>query len=154
MLPCNQSSRYGAHSSINPQPRSQPKNYQLLLKTHKLTIFFTVAPTDTVAFLKSEALSALQSHAGQQLEGVPKVTDESQFEICRATKERGSVTPGQHVVLDESETIKGTLSNWEVLFVQFRDDSGKPLLLPALVDHANMSRQRQPAASSIYAILR
>jgi hypothetical protein len=59
------------------------------------------------------------------LESVPKVTDETQFEICRAAKERGVTVPGQFVVLDESETVNGTLSNWDTLFLQFKDDSGE-----------------------------
>jgi hypothetical protein len=52
------------------------------------------------------------------------VTDERSFEISRAVKDKGKRTV-QYEVLDGSRNVKDTLTNWEVLFLQFRDQSGK-----------------------------
>jgi hypothetical protein len=108
---------------INQPPKSQPKIYQLLLKTHKLTIFITTPPNTTIASLKTEAFSALSSDVNQ-VEDVPKVMDERDFEISRAVKDKGKTTV-EYEVLEGSQTVKDTLTNWEVLFLQFRNQSGK-----------------------------
>lgn len=98
--------------------------YQLLLKTHKLTIFVTASPTKTIASLKDEALSALVSDINQA-EHVPKITQEGEFEICRAIKERGKST-GEYEILDPSKQVKELgISGWEHLYFQFRDPSGE-----------------------------
>ena len=111
---------WDTYSVIKQPPRAQPRIYQLLLKTHKLTIFITISPNATIASLKTEALSALSSDVNQ-VEDVPKVTNERAFEICRM---RGKQSV-QYEVLEASQTIEGTVTNWEVLFFQFRNQSGK-----------------------------
>jgi hypothetical protein len=113
-------------SCIKQPPKAQPKIYQLLFKTHKLTILLTTPPNTTIASLKTEILSALSSDVNQ-VEDVPKVTDERAFEISRAVKDRGKNTL-QYEVLERSQTVKDTLTNWEVLFLQFRDRSGKSIV--------------------------
>jgi len=121
-------------SCIKQPPKAQPKIYQLLFKTHKLTILLTTPPNTTIASLKTEILSALSSDVNQ-VEDVPKVTDERAFEISRAVKDRGKNTL-QYEVLERSQTVKDTLTNWEVLFLQFRDRSGK--LLPVEVTQPSL----------------
>jgi len=115
-------------------PKAQPKIYQLLLKTHKLTIFITTEPATRIASLKAEALSALSSEVNQ-VEDVPKVMNERDFEISRAVKDKGKKTV-QYEVLEGSQTVKDTLTNWEVLFFQFRDQSGN--LLPVKVTQPSL----------------
>jgi hypothetical protein len=94
-----------------------------LLKTHKLTILVSVQPTDTIASLKREALSALQSDVNEIENDVPKVESEDDFELCRFVKERGGipqpVQTGQYVVLEGSRLVKDALSNWTTIFFQF-----------------------------------
>ncbi|KAF5371315.1 hypothetical protein D9758_004204 [Tetrapyrgos nigripes] len=99
-------------------PKPAPKIYQILLRTHKLTIFFTLSPSATVASLKEEALGALTSDVNQ-VEDVPQVHAVDKFEICRRDK------AGRYELLDEGKELKESkISNWEVLYIQFKDESG------------------------------
>ncbi|KAJ7462065.1 hypothetical protein FB451DRAFT_1267685 [Mycena latifolia] len=112
-------------------PRTQPKIFQILVKTHKLTILTTVLPTITVGALKAEVLSALASDVNQGAD-VPLISNARDFELCKGTKERGKLT-GEYTPLDDPKLqIKDAgVVNWEPLFVQFRDpDSGD--LLPVV----------------------
>ncbi|KAJ7506575.1 hypothetical protein B0H11DRAFT_235699 [Mycena galericulata] len=110
-------------------PKTQPKVFQVLIKTHKLTVLTTVAPTITVAALKTEVLSALTSDVNQ-VEDVPTVAAVADFELCKAMKERGKLTGEYQVLEDLKASLKDAgVVNWEALFIQFRDpDSGQ--LLP------------------------
>ncbi|THU91912.1 hypothetical protein K435DRAFT_726718 [Dendrothele bispora CBS 962.96] len=106
-------------------PKPQPKVYQILLRTHKLTIFFTLPPATTIASLKEEALSALTSDVNQ-VEDVPKVSSVDEFEICRKDK-----AAAYELLDDEKELKECKVSNWEILYLQFKDESGKfPLCIP------------------------
>ncbi|KAJ7639541.1 hypothetical protein FB45DRAFT_905957 [Roridomyces roridus] len=109
-------------------PKTQPKVFQVLVKTHTLTVLTTVAPTISINALKAEVLSALSSEVNQ-VEDVPRVTSADDFELCKAVKERGKLK-GEFTVLDEHKlSIRDAgVANWEPLFIQFRDDSGD--LLP------------------------
>ncbi|KAH7888241.1 hypothetical protein F5I97DRAFT_1793287, partial [Phlebopus sp. FC_14] len=60
-------------------------------KAHRLTIFFMVSQSSTVAALKGEALSALTSE-GSGGERLPRVKATSDFELCRAVKDKGRST--------------------------------------------------------------
>lgn len=88
-----------------------------------LTILLTTPPATTIAALKSEALSALASDVNQ-VDDVPKVSSEADFEICRSVKGKGATTP-LYEVLGESQTVKTSLTNWQIVFLQFKDSSGK-----------------------------
>lgn len=57
----------------------------------------TVPPSTTVAELKEEALSALTSDVNQ-VEDVPKISSEDDFEICRAIKDKGKITGGYEIM--------------------------------------------------------
>ncbi|KIK82050.1 hypothetical protein PAXRUDRAFT_730887 [Paxillus rubicundulus Ve08.2h10] len=146
--------------------RVPPKAYQLLLKTHKLTIFLTAPQSSTIETIKDEALSALTSDVllssssgvpriptapGEDLEmsdeqeggdgEVPRVKSTEDFELCRGVKDKGksnatSSAPMSYETLDPSNPIKGLLSNWEVLYIQFRDEEGN--LMPVNVSHASL----------------
>ncbi|KAJ7228164.1 hypothetical protein GGX14DRAFT_344964, partial [Mycena pura] len=114
-------------------PKTQSKIYQLLIKTHKLTILTTVPPSMTVDALKAEVLSALSSDVNQ-VEGVPSVSTVGDFQLCKAVKERGKLTGEFQVLKDVKRSIKDVgVVNWEPLFVQFRDPkSGKCDLEPVV----------------------
>ncbi|KAF7971723.1 hypothetical protein HWV62_20093 [Athelia sp. TMB] len=115
-------------------PKAAPKIYQLLVKTHTLTVMITAEPKTTIASLKLEVLSALKADVNQ-VPSVPKVEKTEDFEICQIPKARGK--PGtQYEVLQESATIAGTVTNWEVLFIQFKDASGK--LMPVEVTQPSL----------------
>jgi hypothetical protein len=80
-----------------------------------------VPQTATIASLKQEAYAALTSDVNQ-VEDVPLVTSKDDFEICKARPRR---TEREYEVLNESLVVKSCLSNWENLFIQFRDESGE-----------------------------
>jgi hypothetical protein len=102
-----------------------PKLYQLLIKSHKTTIFISALPTLSIAQLKSEILSALTSDVNRDTE-LPTVTSEDGFEISQAVKDRATTTI-KHVVVDATgdNIVKGTFTNWEVVFLQFKNESGE-----------------------------
>ena len=118
-------------------PKIQPRTYILPVKTHKLTFFLTVSPNVTIASLKADVLSALNAPVlstpapfdalnpdtmdvdNSEWE-VPQVSNEDDFELCRALKEKGRLT-GKYERLEGRLMVKTTVVNWETLFVQFRD---------------------------------
>lgn len=105
---------------MSKPPRSQPKIHQLQLRSHKLAILLTVVPSATFASIKAEALSALTSDVNQ-VEGVPKVKSEDDFEVCRAVKDKGKAT-GVYEVMDVSKQVREyNLASWDALYLQFRD---------------------------------
>ncbi|KAJ7265462.1 hypothetical protein B0H12DRAFT_1180061 [Mycena haematopus] len=84
-------------------PRTNAKIYQVLIKTHKLTILTTVAPTISVAALKAEVLSALTDDVNT-LEDVPRPKNVRDFELCRAVKDRGKPT-GEYHPLEDGQAV-------------------------------------------------
>ncbi|KAJ4479053.1 hypothetical protein J3R30DRAFT_3702083 [Lentinula aciculospora] len=116
-----------------PLPRkSEPKIFQILVRTHKTTLFFTVPPSTSIGFLKEQTLSALTSGLNEE-EGIPPVTKVEDFELCRRRvvkgKDRNAATQREYDLLEEPEsTIKQIkLVNWEVLYIQFKNVEGQPL---------------------------
>ncbi|KAF8450262.1 hypothetical protein L210DRAFT_3520165 [Boletus edulis BED1] len=157
--------------------RAPPKAYHLLLKTHKLTIFLTVHQSSTIAKVKEEALSALTSDVLASPSGVPhfptvpgedvdmvdenaqvpRIQSTEDFELCRAVKDKGKSnaassvsTPVSYEILNPSTPVKGLLSNWEMLYVQFRDEDGNLLPVevsqPSLLDEDDEEPRRAPLA--------
>ena len=123
--------------ALSQPPRAQPKTFILLLKTHKLTAMLTIPSTSTVHALKEEALSALQSdvmaapnphpEAMEEDESewtVPEVSSVDDFELAKAVKEKGRPT-GQYETLNVASQLKNVVSNWEPVFVQFREPNGE-----------------------------
>ncbi|KAF8592112.1 hypothetical protein K439DRAFT_1250185, partial [Ramaria rubella] len=102
-------------------PKQPPKVFQILAKTHKLTIFLNAPHPTTVATLKTQALSALSQFA-ETMDDVPKVATVDDFEFCRATKQQGKIVAFD--VLETKSTVRDTLSNWEIIYFRFRNDSG------------------------------
>ncbi|KDQ64228.1 hypothetical protein JAAARDRAFT_144744 [Jaapia argillacea MUCL 33604] len=142
-------------------PKAQPKNLLILLKTHKLTIFLSATQSSTIGALKSQALSALQSHSQLQLQSpnphqqdIPDISSEADFELCKPTKERGKVTG--YEVIDGKKEVKGTLVNWDTLFVRFRDPETGDLLevdvtQPSLLDDEEDQAVRATPAAPVEA---
>lgn len=110
-------------------PKSEPKIFQILIRTHQTTLFFTVPPSTTIGFLKEQTLSALNSGLNEE-EDIPPVKEVGDFELCRCRgikgKDRNADVQREYDILDEPEsTIKGIkLANWEVLYLQFKDEEG------------------------------
>ncbi|KAK7062267.1 hypothetical protein R3P38DRAFT_2834347 [Favolaschia claudopus] len=108
-------------------PRTQPKIYQLLIKSHKLTILLTIQPTTSVSALKSQVLAALASNLEPD---VPVPSSISDFELCKGVrKDRGKLT-GEFVLLEDTkQSVRDAgVANWEALFLRFRDAESGDLL--------------------------
>ncbi|KAG2060227.1 hypothetical protein BDR06DRAFT_859545, partial [Suillus hirtellus] len=118
-------------------PRTAPKAYQILAKTHQVTIFLTVPQTATIAFLKDEALSALTSRVATEDDSFPHVQSTSDFELARAVKEKEKNRSGvTYEALESNKVVRGLLTNWEVLYFQFRDEEGN--LMPVEVTQPSL----------------
>ncbi|GJE84585.1 hypothetical protein PsYK624_006610 [Phanerochaete sordida] len=137
-------------------PRVQPKTFILTIKTHKLTVLTTVTAPEktTIGDLKAEALSALKADvlssdrdgdfemfgAPQDPEWeLPPVNHVEDFEFARIKKERGERDRKfTYETLPNDAIVKQQLSNWDSLFIQFRDESGElqpvKVSLPSLVE--------------------
>ncbi|KAI6100224.1 hypothetical protein F5141DRAFT_326062 [Pisolithus sp. B1] len=62
---------------------------------------------------------------GNANEDIPVVTSADDFELCRAIRGRQNAAPSAYEVLDADSQIRVLLSNWEEVYVQFRDENGK-----------------------------
>jgi len=79
---------------------------------------------------------------------VPQVTSVDDFELCRALKEKGKPT-GKYELLDANKDVKSSVVNWESLFVQFKDSTGKLLpvkvSLPSLLEDDEEEQEQTPS---------
>ncbi|KAJ8087141.1 hypothetical protein PM082_005969 [Marasmius tenuissimus] len=112
------------------QARGPPKIYQLLVRTQKLTIFVTAQPTDTIASVKEEVLSALSSDANQKADmedPVPSVQTVDDFELSKPIrgKDRNAPPSGYELLKSTTKIKDAKLVGWETLYIQFRDPSGE-----------------------------
>ncbi|KAM5534791.1 hypothetical protein V8D89_011507 [Ganoderma adspersum] len=145
-------------------PRTLPKIFILLIKTHKLTVLINVPSTSTVDDIKAEVFDALQSGVvnapvqpaetamdvddEDELEWeVPQVETTEDFELARQVKEKGRPT-GRYEQLEVKAQLKNVLANWDPVFVQFRDANGG--LLPVKVSIPSVSgEEEEPALSAV-----
>ncbi|KAG2155103.1 uncharacterized protein EDB93DRAFT_135229 [Suillus bovinus] len=118
-------------------PRTSPKVYQILAKTHQVTIFLTVPQSATIAFLKDEALSALTSRVATEDDSFPHIQSTDDFELARGVKEKDKNKSGvTYEALEANKAVRGLLTNWEVLYFQFRDEEGN--LIPVEVSQPSL----------------
>ncbi|KAG8919746.1 hypothetical protein FRC02_001412, partial [Tulasnella sp. 418] len=101
---------------------------QLLIKTHKLTIFIQSPQKSTLSELKEKVLSALQQFAKEGAnEGIPMVDSADDFEICQ--RKSGANQP-KYTILEtggaaaDTTIKKAQLKGWEPLFLRFRNEDG------------------------------
>ncbi|KAI0053748.1 hypothetical protein FA95DRAFT_1552250 [Auriscalpium vulgare] len=117
-------------------PRAQPKIFQILVKTHKLTVFCTFPSSTTLGPVKEEVFSALTDGVAQRVE-FPTVSSLDDFVLARELKEKGQGT-GRYEALRDSQVLKDVANNWDVLYIQFKSQDGELLpievTLPSLND--------------------
>lgn len=108
----------------------------------------TVPQTATITFLKDEALSALTSRVATEDDSFPHVQSTSDFELARAVKEKEKNRSGvTYEALESNKAVRGLLTNWEVLYFQFRDEEGEctmrtlRLIVPLIFDLDVSTRQ-------------
>jgi hypothetical protein len=108
---------------IRQPPRSPPKILQVLVKTHKSTVFLSLPNETSVAVVKEQVLSAFLDDVFKAIHDVPKIFGLDDFVLSREVMERGQDTTFYEVLTDD-QVLKDVVGNWAVLFVQFKDDSG------------------------------
>lgn len=108
--------------SRKPQ-RSQPKIVQVLVKTHKLTVFLALPNETAISAVKEQVLSAFLDDVFGGIDDVPKISSLDDFVLSREVIKRGIDTTSYEVLTDD-QLLKNVVGNWAVLFVQFKDDSG------------------------------
>ncbi|VDC02530.1 unnamed protein product [Peniophora sp. CBMAI 1063] len=108
--------------------RAQPKIFQILVKTHKVTVFLTFPNTTTMAEVKTEVLSALLDEVTESVD-VFKPTSLDDFALA---VERPPLNSGNYETVEDDKKLIEVAKNWERLYVQFRDpESGE--LQPVIV---------------------
>jgi hypothetical protein len=118
-------------TSICQLPRAPPKIFQLLIKTHKLTVFLTFPNTTLISTVKEDVLSALQADVAQGLE-VPILSGTDDFELSHEVKEKNRRQGASRFqVLLPDQVLKNVVNNWEVLFVRFKTESGRSNIVSA-----------------------
>ncbi len=109
---------------LSPKPpRSHPKIFQVLVKTHKLTVFLALPNETTISVVKEQVLSAFSDDVFKGIHDVPKISGLYDFVLSREVTERGNDATSYEVLTDD-QVLKNVVGNWAVLFVQFKDDSG------------------------------
>jgi hypothetical protein len=109
---------------IHPKPpRSHPKIFQVLIKTHKLTVFLALPNGITISVVKEQVLSAFLDDIFKAIHDVPQISGLDDFVLSREVTERGKDTTSYEVLADD-QVLRNVVDNWAVLFVQFKDDSG------------------------------
>jgi len=107
------------------------------VKTHKLTVFLALPNETAISVVKEQVLSAFLDDVFNGLRDVPKITGSGDFVLSRAIKERGRSAPSYETLTDD-QLLRDVVNNWAVLFVQFKDASGrvKPVevTIPSLTD--------------------
>ncbi|KAF9035016.1 hypothetical protein BDZ89DRAFT_1062269 [Hymenopellis radicata] len=100
-------------------PKGPPKIYQILIRSHKLTVFLTRTPTSTIKELKEDAQSALSSDVVSE-----KDVPAAKFEVCQLVSRKGS---SEYRLLNDSMQIKDCgIGSWEILYLRFYDpDTGE-----------------------------
>ncbi|KAI0276324.1 hypothetical protein BGY98DRAFT_709814 [Russula aff. rugulosa BPL654] len=118
-------------------PRSYPKIFQVLVKTHKLTIFLALPNGTTISVVKEQVLSAFLDDVFKGIHDVPQISGLDDFVLSREVTERGKDTTSYEVLTDD-QVLKNVVGSWAVFFVQFKDDSGQiqpvEVTIPSLMD--------------------
>lgn len=115
-----------------PPSRGPPKIFQLRVKTHKLTIFLTLPNITSLSTVKSDVLSALSAFVAKDVTDIPALyppDSTDAFELAREVKTRQSrgvmMGTGTYERLeDESVKLIDIVSNWDALYIMFRDEDG------------------------------
>jgi len=91
-----------------------------------MTIFLNAPHPSSIASLKTQALSALAQFAESASANFPKAGSTSDFELCRAIKDRRTGQILEYKDLKEDSIVRDTLDNWETIYFRFRDSDGEP----------------------------
>ncbi|KAI9447883.1 hypothetical protein H4582DRAFT_1802148, partial [Lactarius indigo] len=104
--------------------RPHPKVFQVLVKTHKLTIFLSLPNATPISTVKEQVLSAFSDDVFKGIRGVPGILNADDFVLSREVMERGRATASYEVLTDD-QLLRDIVGDWAVLFIQFKNESGE-----------------------------
>ncbi|KAH9002267.1 hypothetical protein EDB86DRAFT_284308 [Lactarius hatsudake] len=104
--------------------RPHPKVFQVLVKTHKLTIFLSLPNVTPISTVKEQVLSAFSDDVFKGIRGVPSILNADDFVLSREVMERGKATASYEVLTDD-QLLRDVVGDWAVLFIQFKNESGE-----------------------------
>jgi hypothetical protein len=120
----------------------------------------SLPPTTTIAELKEETLSALQSDVASNALDVMamdppelNIETEEDFELCRAKRDKGKPT-GEYEILEPTKMLRESgITGWEAVFLQSRDKSTGELLpihytLPPMYDEEEPQHRAPEVANN------
>jgi len=96
----------------------------VLVKTHKSTIFLSLPNVTAISAVKEQVLSAFSDDVFKGIRGVPIILDVDDFVLSREVMERGRGT-SSYEVLTDGQLLRDVVSDWAVLFIQFKNESGE-----------------------------
>ena len=73
--------------------------------------------------MKEQVLSAFSDDVFKGIRGVPSILDVDDFVLSREVMERGRGTSSYEVLTDD-QLLRDIVSDWAVLFIQFKNESG------------------------------
>ena len=102
----------------------------------------------TLNDLKNDVLSALSQFSSAHSD-LPEISSIDEFELCRKEVQpapRGTLVTVRYTLLEEGKTVKQLgLSNWEALYVRYKDASGPSISIP---NAAFLTRQMYPRGAA------
>ncbi|KAI0254862.1 hypothetical protein BJV78DRAFT_1152130 [Lactifluus subvellereus] len=117
--------------------RPHARIFQVLVKTHTLTIFLALPNETTILVVKEQVLSAFKDDVFNGIHNVPRILSLDDFVLSREVKERANGTTS-YEALTNDQLLRDVVGNWAVLFMQFKDGSGKiqpvEVTVPSLTD--------------------
>ena len=76
-----------------------------------------------ISAVKEQVLSAFSDDVFKGIRGVPSILDVDDFVLSREVMERGRGTSSYEVLTDDL-LLRDIVSDWAVLFIQFKNESG------------------------------
>ena len=76
-----------------------------------------------ISAVKEQVLSAFSDDVFKGIRGVPSILDVDDFVLSREVMERGRGTSSYEVLTDD-QLLRDIVSDWAVLFIQFKNESG------------------------------
>ncbi|KAH9977626.1 hypothetical protein BGW80DRAFT_1283375 [Lactifluus volemus] len=128
--------------------RPYPKIFQVLVKTHTLTVFLALSNEASISEVKEQVLSAFGDDVFKGIQDVPRIMSLDDFVLSREVQDRASGTTSYEPLTDD-QLLRDVVGSWAVLFIQFKDESGKmgpvKVTLPSLIDDDDDMPRSLPA---------
>jgi hypothetical protein len=102
--------------------RPHPKVFQVLVKTHKSTIFLSLPNVTAISAVKEQVFQLSRMMFSRESVGYPAF--EMWTTLCyRERSWKGEGAP-RYEVLTDDQLLRDIVGDWAVLFMQFKNESG------------------------------